>query len=963
MPGHTAKERRDAALRDLESTPRERRDAALQELESPRQRRDAALQELEQEVPSDGGGLLGRIGGALKEGFLEALPQILPGGVGDPRKTLEGVETVAKPFSTFAREGVALERAAGERLGLPGRVIDPLDVGDRSTVLRTLQGDLGPDVGLRRFVDETQVERDRLNFGQNLALDIGADPLNLIPGVGFTSVPRRALREAPAAVRAVSANIPVSPISPRQGPGPRFANAPRPTGATGTLRPTSPRRVIDAGGAPPRDAPPGAASQPGDVAGRLSEEPGALGDFFRDRPRRMVNKATFEDFVQNNVQPAFFQRFGDAPFFNVVRRGDEFLIEITAAGWEQRAVELGLERVPGQGNFYRIPAITGESVPGPSAVRSLPPASESIGGPPPRDVLPGAAGGDIPPPGGQPTPPGAIPAGTTTRIVEPLSSEVETSLQQVVDLAETARPINRAERIAGNARRSAEQSRRVKASSAEEARLRAEGVPAREAGARSLALQAGDLPGPELIPMDISAADINPLFEHVADIDLRYFTESNTRVALEKVVANQMPSTSEMELLRRVFGQKLITALKGKRSRLASGADIALDLLNAPRQVLTAYDVSAPLRQGVVLLPRHPGEWSKSVVTMFKALRSEGAAQADDLVRKQDRNWLRFTGRHAPGDSKNLFQADLSEGITALNFREEQFMSRLASKIPGIRASQRAYVTFLNKLRYDVMSNVVAGWERVGKEVTDTDLDQLALFLNRATGRGSLGEFGNKLAPILNTTFFSPRLLASRVQLPLSVGANPSKLARQQAAGDLVAFIGVGSAVLGLAALGGAVVELDPRSSDFGKVRIGNTTIEYWGGFQSLARYSAQFLLGQSKSVKGPTRGQIRDIPRFSLQEFDDPVWLRFTRSKLSPPAGFLADVTVFGNENFIGEPTVGSEDFGTEDILPEIGERLAPLFFQDMLDAFKDDRVRGLFKALPAGAGAGVTTFERDAP
>lgn len=554
-----------------------------------------------------------------------------------------------------------------------------------------------------------------------------------------------------------------------------------------------------------------------------------------------------------------------------------------------------------------------------------------------------------------------VPAGTTTRILQPLSSEVETSLAKLIGLADEARPINRAERIAGNARRSEERTRRVGAARALETRLRAEGVSAREAGARSTALLKGELPGPVFSPLDISETEIAPLFEHVGNIDLLYFTESNTRVALEKVLSNVLPSPSEMNILRQTFGEGLVTALQGKRSRLAGAGEFAVDVFNAPRQILTAYDVSAPLRQGVVLLPGHPGEWSKSVVTMMKSLVSASAAQADDLARKSDPNWIRFTSRHNPGDSKNLFIADLVDGIGNLIRREEQFMSRLASKIPGIKQSQRAYVTFLNKLRYDTMTNIVKGWEDAGHVVTDIDLDQLALFLNRATGRGSLGEFGNKLAPVLNTTFFSPRLLASRIQLPVSLVANPSKLVRQQVAKDLTAFIGTGFTVLSLASLAGATVELNPRSSDFGKIRIGNSSIDFWGGFQSLARYGAQFALGQSKSVSGPSRGKVRDIPRITLNDWEHPVWLRFLRSKLSPSAGFVADETVFGQENFLGDPTFFNEDFERGDVLPEIGERLAPLFFQDLLDAYKDDRIKGIFKALPAGGGAGVTTFERE--
>ena len=556
-----------------------------------------------------------------------------------------------------------------------------------------------------------------------------------------------------------------------------------------------------------------------------------------------------------------------------------------------------------------------------------------------------------------------VPAGTTTRVLQPMSSEVETTLSKLVAQAEEVRPAREVEQVAGLERRSVERGTRVGNAQRLKDELIASGMPAREAGARANALLAGELPGPVFNPLDITRDEIAPLFTHNESIPNRKFFEaSNTRVSLEKVLSGQMPAPAELESLRKVFGNELVEALTGKRIRAGGTDNLAIDALNAPRQILTAYDLSAPLRQGVVLLPRHPGEWGKSVGTMMKALVSDSAAIADDAARKADPNWIRFTERHAPGDSKNLFQADLSNGITSMNRREEQFMSRLANAIPGVRQSQRAYVTFLNKLRFDVMSNVVKGWENAGHVVTETDLDELALFLNRATGRGSLGTTLNKSAPFLNTLFFSPRLLVSRPQVLGSANPfGPSKLARQQAQGDLVAFVGTGLSILGIAHLAGAEVEGDPRSSDFGKIKLGNTTIDFWGGFQSLARYGAQFVTGQSKTITGRNRGNINDIPRLSLEEFQDPVWLRFTRSKLSPGPGFIADETVFGQENFLGDPTFGHEDFGREDILPEIGERGAPLFFQDLLDALRDDRAKGIFKALPAFFGAGVTTFERE--
>jgi len=571
--------------------------------------------------------------------------------------------------------------------------------------------------------------------------------------------------------------------------------------------------------------------------------------------------------------------------------------------------------------------------------------------------------------------PGAIPRGTTLGILKPLSSGVETTLAKMTGLIKEARPLQRSAIRAGRAAQTAERGTRIARSEALERRLINQGIPAQEANRQATSQLGGDLPVPEFAPLEMGAAEVRPLFDHISDAlpvtQEQFFNRTNTRVALERVIAGELPSPSETELLRKMFGQQFVEAIRGKRALSARSGEAALDVLNAPRQIITAYDVSAPLRQGVVLGPGHPGRWSESTVTMFKALAREGAAEAVDVGIRSDRNFVRFAGRHPAGNSKNLFIADLSRGARGISGQEEQFMSRLANKIPGIRQSQRAYVTFLNKLRFDVMSDVVEGWERAGVQITDNDLDELALFINRATGRGSLGPL-NDFAPILNTTFFAPRLLASRIQTPLSL-ISSSSLVRKQAAKDLSKFLGTGMTVLSLAALAGAAVELNPKSSDFGKIRMGNTSIEFWGGFQPLARYAAQFTFGERKIVAGKNRGEIVSVPRTDLSTFQDPIFLRFLRSKLSPAAAFGADQLLFGRENFIGEPTVGNEDFDASvsvdtdfpflhgGIPRELESRLAPLFLQDLKEAFDDEGISGLFKALPAGFGAGSVTFPRE--
>ena len=49
----------------------------------------------------------------------------------------------------------------------------------------------------------------------------------------------------------------------------------------------------------------------------------------------------------------------------------------------------------------------------------------------------------------------------------------------------------------------------------------------------------------------------------------------------------------------------------------------------------------------------------------------------------------------------------------------------------------------------------------------------------------------------------------------------------------------------------GPEVEADPRSSYFGKIQVGPSTVDLWGGSQQIARYAAQWITGERKTREG----------------------------------------------------------------------------------------------------------------
>jgi hypothetical protein len=102
-------------------------------------------------------------------------------------------------------------------------------------------------------------------------------------------------------------------------------------------------------------------------------------------------------------------------------------------------------------------------------------------------------------------------------------------------------------------------------------------------------------------------------------------------------------------------------------------------------------------------------------------------------------------------------------------------------------------------------------------------------------------------------------------------------------------FVVFGAAMLGLAKVGGADVELDPRSSDGLKIKTGDTRYDILGGFQQYIRLATQLLTGQKKSTK---TGEIKNIDgEGAFGEDKGDVAGRFLRGKLAPVPAYILHI------------------------------------------------------------------------
>lgn len=440
----------------------------------------------------------------------------------------------------------------------------------------------------------------------------------------------------------------------------------------------------------------------------------------------------------------------------------------------------------------------------------------------------------------------------------------------------------------------------------------------------------------------IDQKQVDALFSHVQNLDsLRPFEKINVQTALAKVFgsAKGAPTKGDIKLIEKAFGRDLAKAIEENVSTFEKIKTAGLELANVPRSLLSAFDFSAPFRQGIVTSVRYPKEFFGNFKGMFKAFGDEKAYKLTMESIANNKNY----------DLMNKSGLALTD-MDALTSREEDFMSSYAEKIPlagrGVRASGRAYTAFLNKTRADVFNKLVKDAEAQGLDVEDANklTKDIAKFVNSATGRGSLGPLESSAAG-LNAVLFSPRLWASRINLLNPVYyAKLEPFARKEAIKSMAGLAGAAATVLSLAAAAGAEVELDPKSADFAKIKVGDTRYDILGGFQQNIVLAARMITGEkTNSVTGEksTLGEgYGDPSRFDLA-------IDFAKNKLNPVAGFAGKL--LEGKTPAGEPINPAAEFG---------KLFVPLNAQAAKDLYDSQGPLGVLMAAPGLLGFGSQTY-----
>jgi hypothetical protein len=445
--------------------------------------------------------------------------------------------------------------------------------------------------------------------------------------------------------------------------------------------------------------------------------------------------------------------------------------------------------------------------------------------------------------------------------------------------------------------------------------------------------------------------------------------------------------------------------------------------------MMSTMDASAPLRQGMMMIGGHPIASTKAAGSMLRAMVDpKYASQVDDVIRSNP--------NYQMARESGLFFGEMNGG---LNNAEEVFMAQSVLDwrldwIPGINknvlapvqkplkivtnASERAYVTYLNKVRMDVFD----GYAKVatknmkrdknGQVILDFKTEQVlrrcASFINAATGRSDI-PLPQLLSQTATAALFSPRFQMSRFQLvgqfynaffgdyltktggkvvgkewvllPLHIRGKILK--------DMVAGVGGAVGMIGLAYTGlraynqstgkgleptlpgidvqfgpGGIKDMtatfniaDPR---FGKLRVQKPTTPE---IDPVTGEVGQAGMGSDIDITGGYAPLIRTV--ISLMGIEDPnkvskekrdIIERFIYAKLNPSFSLLRETNmpIVGT----GETFIG-EDPGS--LTQSILRNTTPMLITEVLEAVAEyDAVTAASLSFGAAFGAGITTYQK---
>jgi hypothetical protein len=452
---------------------------------------------------------------------------------------------------------------------------------------------------------------------------------------------------------------------------------------------------------------------------------------------------------------------------------------------------------------------------------------------------------------------------------------------------------------------------------------------------------------------------------------------------LAELKARKISIKSEFDRLQ------YLNELKNRTTR-EKVIDGLIEAWGLTRALRATGEFSFMLIQGGVLTLSHPIDASKAFITAMNHFASS----------KKHDDWLNKIKTQDYYERAKASKLAITEPDVKLTAREEIFLggwvnhiwdiAGLPFKLVGkkaydrwklvnpVKAVERAGTGYLNTLR---LSRYIQGEEMLqiqGKNFKDNfeDYKNVADVINTFSGRASLGA-AERIAKPLAVIFFSPRLWASAVKqvTPYAfyhfgkMGSKGDKwykpsVAQKMAIADYMKYVALTGSVLSLVAImqdeeeDGWRVELDSRSSDYLKLKRGNTTIDPWGGRQQMIVLQARLLSNSIKNYKGEVKPL--GLPNKTPTRME--LLMRVVKNKLAPSSSMTVKFLESRNRK-IGNEEVRVDAYGRlltmED---ELVNNLYPIYIETVKELHEEQPATvAAFIDFLAFFGVGTQTFDAE--
>jgi hypothetical protein len=319
-----------------------------------------------------------------------------------------------------------------------------------------------------------------------------------------------------------------------------------------------------------------------------------------------------------------------------------------------------------------------------------------------------------------------------------------------------------------------------------------------------------------------------------------------------------------------------------KAAPIRASLKALLEIPGLMKASVAALDNSALGNQGLKIVTNHPKIWGRNAIKSF--LDIYGTLSGKEMMREV----------RADIFSRQNYMNGIYKRHKLYFGSEESFPTSILAKTPVLgrlfKSSETAYTGFIHRSRADIFDFY---YERMSKAGIDTE--GLGDLVNSLTGRGNMGKL-EAASDRINLLLFSGRYLKSNFDM-LTLNLSPARKMSPEVRAKAVKNAAVAWATIASLSLltkliahafgDDDAVEADPRSSAFGKIKLGHTYFDITGGAASLVTLLARF-----GGVKNRRTGII--APVFGEDRVAQSAWdllIRFGEGKMSPFAAYLRDM------------------------------------------------------------------------